>query len=384
MNRPAKQRILFLDYTNGIGLGGGQRSLQLLFEELDRNRFELMLACPEGEEILDRIPSGVQVYPIEVPAPFRSLSRRGGGWPDLPAALPGLARIRTGWRALLRNARPDLIHANNMKMLFLASLAAPWSKFRGSGNARYSPRTSVTQVLSAGARGNRVLRRVEGCCARTAANLAGGDTLQRGPAAHAVGARRTPPRVPPPPPPEAWGVRRRLCRTPGQRKGARRTSGRLLPLHTAHPHLELLLAGQGPMQGIHRLRRRSGRLGAEGPLHGISNGYAGRLERHGHRCRALHRARLVPRSAVEAMAYGLPVVGADSGGICESIAAGETGFLVPSGDASALVNALALLAAMRVAPRARRIGRRRCERLFSAEEQARRLECIYDEVLRSA
>src|SRR5690349_3823991 len=123
-----KRRVLFLDYTNGIGLGGGQRSLQLLLEELDRDRFEPVLACPDDEQLLQWIPAGVQVFPLDLPSEFRSLSRRGSRWGHLLASLPGVARLRHQWAAMLRAVRPDLIHANNLKMLLLAAAAGPWSR----------------------------------------------------------------------------------------------------------------------------------------------------------------------------------------------------------------------------------------------------------------
>jgi glycosyltransferase involved in cell wall biosynthesis len=48
-------------------------------------------------------------------------------------------------------------------------------------------------------------------------------------------------------------------------------------------------------------------------------------------------------AGLEAMSSGLPVVGSATGGIQELIADGETGYLVPSGDADALADRLGLL-----------------------------------------
>jgi len=52
----------------------------------------------------------------------------------------------------------------------------------------------------------------------------------------------------------------------------------------------------------------------------------------------------MPRSIIEAMASGLPVVATDIRGAREEVVAGETGALVPAGDAQALADALARLA----------------------------------------
>jgi glycosyltransferase involved in cell wall biosynthesis len=52
----------------------------------------------------------------------------------------------------------------------------------------------------------------------------------------------------------------------------------------------------------------------------------------------------MPRSVIEAMMSGLPVVGTDIRGTREEVVEGETGTLVPVGDAAALAVALSRLA----------------------------------------
>lgn len=51
-----------------------------------------------------------------------------------------------------------------------------------------------------------------------------------------------------------------------------------------------------------------------------------------------------PRSVIEAMAFGLPVVGFSAGGIAEAIDHGKTGFLCPGGDFGAMEESLRILA----------------------------------------
>jgi glycosyltransferase involved in cell wall biosynthesis len=83
-------------------------------------------------------------------------------------------------------------------------------------------------------------------------------------------------------------------------------------------------------------------------------------------------------SLVEAMALGKPCVGTAVGGVPEVIEHGVTG-LVAEGDAAALAGALGALVG---SPDARAAmgdaGRRRCERLFTVDRQARELAAALD------
>jgi glycosyltransferase involved in cell wall biosynthesis len=74
----------------------------------------------------------------------------------------------------------------------------------------------------------------------------------------------------------------------------------------------------------------------------------------------------MPMSVLEAMAAGLPVVSTDVGGVHEVVVDGETGRLVPPGDAAALAAALAAVsgdASLRA--RYGQAGRARVEERFS-------------------
>jgi glycosyltransferase involved in cell wall biosynthesis len=79
-----------------------------------------------------------------------------------------------------------------------------------------------------------------------------------------------------------------------------------------------------------------------------------------------------PRSIIEAMSMGLPVIASEVGGIPSLVHHGETGLLVPAGDAAALAGAIAALAAS-AADRQRmgRAGRARAERECRADDTAR-------------
>ena len=79
----------------------------------------------------------------------------------------------------------------------------------------------------------------------------------------------------------------------------------------------------------------------------------------------------LPMALIEAMAAGLPVVATDVSGTRGVMLHGETGLLVPPGDAAALAQAIAaLLAEPERAARMGAAGRLRVERYFSARKQA--------------
>lgn len=84
------------------------------------------------------------------------------------------------------------------------------------------------------------------------------------------------------------------------------------------------------------------------------------------------------RVLIEAMAAGKPVVATRAGGVPEVVEDGVTGLLVTPGDVEQLAEAIArLLGEPDKAREMGRMGRERVERLFSAEEHARRVEKIY-------
>jgi glycosyltransferase involved in cell wall biosynthesis len=96
------------------------------------------------------------------------------------------------------------------------------------------------------------------------------------------------------------------------------------------------------------------------------------------------RSEMLPISILEAMRAGLPVIASDVGGVGESIAHNENGFLVPSGCVSALAQALTDLTndhALRL--RMGQAGRQRFTRQFLSSSMQERTRRIYWDVLLS-
>lgn len=85
---------------------------------------------------------------------------------------------------------------------------------------------------------------------------------------------------------------------------------------------------------------------------------------------------------LQAHAAGRPVICSDLPGLSTVNVGGETGLLVPPGDADALARAIdALLDDPEARRRMGEEGRRRVERLYTVDLMARRIEAVYDEVL---
>jgi glycosyltransferase involved in cell wall biosynthesis len=90
------------------------------------------------------------------------------------------------------------------------------------------------------------------------------------------------------------------------------------------------------------------------------------------------------RVAVEAMAMARPVVATDHGGARETVADGETGLLVPPGDARALARAIEALSDPAYRAQLGRAGEGRARRLFTTSAMTDATLSVYKDVLTKA
>jgi glycosyltransferase involved in cell wall biosynthesis len=89
-----------------------------------------------------------------------------------------------------------------------------------------------------------------------------------------------------------------------------------------------------------------------------------------------------PLSILEAMRAGLPVIASDVGGVAEGVVEGTTGFLVPRGDAAAFRDRLdRLLHRPSVRQQMGAAGRRRYEAKFTLDAMTRNTLAVYHSVL---
>lgn len=90
----------------------------------------------------------------------------------------------------------------------------------------------------------------------------------------------------------------------------------------------------------------------------------------------------LPLAVLEAMAAGRPVVATAIGGTDEAVVDGESGLLVPAGDATALARAIrTVLGDPALASRLAAGGRAHVERSFSTERMVRGVTRVYDALL---
>jgi glycosyltransferase involved in cell wall biosynthesis len=155
--------------------------------------------------------------------------------------------------------------------------------------------------------------------------------------------------------------------------------------------VRLRVVGDGPMRGA--LFRRAQELGISDRVEFaglVSNVELADRFRH---CDVFVLPAVVDRKGdveglgvvlIEALSYGKPVIASAAGGIVDVVRDGETGLLVPPGDAEALAAALRQVADSPDAARTLgEAGRLHVEREFSWTAIINRLMGVYEEVVRS-
>jgi glycosyltransferase involved in cell wall biosynthesis len=153
-----------------------------------------------------------------------------------------------------------------------------------------------------------------------------------------------------------------------------------LALEGRLPNLRLVLGGEGPLRKSPEIQERVRRLAGRAFLPGFIADRAAFFA-------ALDLFVMPSRSeawglaALEAMAYAVPVVASNTGGLPEIVSEGDTGWLVEPGDASALADAIAAAASDPASLRLIGLRARERARRFSIEETAARTEAFYRRLL---
>ncbi|MCC6536265.1 MAG: glycosyltransferase family 4 protein, partial [Bryobacterales bacterium] len=318
-------RVLYLDYTNAIGLGGGQRSLNLLMRHLSRARYEPVLACPPDEKLREILDPTVRVLDLNLPARFRSVSRNDASLLHLPATASHLWGTVQQLKKMVAAERIDLIHANNLKMALLAALAAPSLPMVWHVRDIFPGRQPVMRLLQFASRAATKVLAVSQAVAHHLPDRSKTEVLYNAvelpPVEAAAPSRRTPP---------VFGFVGRLDAW----KGIRALADAFAIVRRAHPEAELLVAGEGPEAAVLNGRAGITQLGFQKNLAEV-------FSRIDVAVTPSIEPDPFPRAVIEAMSYGRPVVGAAAGGIPEAIAHDDTGLLVTPGSVEELAAAMA-------------------------------------------
>jgi glycosyltransferase involved in cell wall biosynthesis len=361
----APPRLLIV--VTGTEIGGAQTFVATLAAGL-RDRYEVCVAANDaGGPLAERCRAHGIVFQA-VPALVRDIDPRT----DVAAVL--------ALRRLFERVDPDVIHLNSSKAAALGRIAAAAGRarvvytahgwpFGVPGRSRHV--YSVAEVVLA------PLADAIVCVSRYDRALAVSHLVARPHALHVIHNGIRAPDAPPPRGP--WPERPRIVCV------ARLKPPKDVPLlleAMTRPGLEQWEAdvfGGGPLhEQTEGLVGRLG-LGARVRLLGDRGDVPERLA--GYDVFALpSRSEGFPFAVLEAMTRALPIVATDVGGVAEQVVDGETGYLVPAGDADAFAAALLRLGA--AGDDARRMGLRGLDRVRARFTESRMVE-RYDALFRS-
>jgi glycosyltransferase involved in cell wall biosynthesis len=373
-----RAKIMYLDHAPLMG--GAEHSLLYLIDNLDKSRFDPILACPPDSSLADQARSqGVDQLAVDMPR------LRGGG---NPAVAPGrLIRNSLKLARIIRRERVDIVHANVMRAALYGAVAASLARRRFIWHVRDIHHERAFVVLVGGL-ADRII--VISKAAREVLPhrfwlktdlVYNGVDLQEYSRDKAKGSVFR----------DALGVGREVLLV-GNVSWLAPWKGQHVFLKTAeavsekYPQARFVVVGDAadPSHAayVEELRHRAAemlgdRLIFTGPRSDIPEVMAS-LDV------LVHTAEDEPfgRVFIEAMAMETPVVAMASGGASEVVADGETGLLVPGGDVKAVAEAVdKMLSDDELRAGMGRRGRERAERLFDARLAARRIEDIYESLL---
>ena len=387
----SKSNILYLD--SGSGIGGGQRSLLLLLNLLDKDRFTPFVGClGDSPFAAEAEKTEARVVPLSLPAAHNKTDKvRRFTLGDLLEDLRQLKVILQLHRMVKRNAI-DLIHANSLSVALLGGIVARINRIPILMHKRYATSYGVLDRIC-----ERLLHRVILVSKATRWNFAptAKQTLiYNGVDLDAFQAS----------PEEVQDLRAELLPDASDASIVAGVVTRITPEKGIHflvraiaalkglslmtgTDIKLLIVGgpyfQKDIDYMNALKQEVADLGVEDSI--IFTGF-------------LSDTRVVtslldivlvpsiipeacPRTIIEAMAVGKPVIATPLGGSKELVTP-DTGILVPPEDASAIADAIAILTTDRERLRALgKASRNRAKQLFSSEKNTALTEAVYAELL---
>ena len=364
-------------YVHGIGsIGGAERDLIALLSKLDRRIWHPTIACPEAGPLrVVALAQDVPTYPVNLP-PWRKVS-------SLVSRHMGVRLLHT----LLADVQPALVHVNDLwwvphtvrAVAGLSHRIPIIAHVRQETHPRRVRQYALDQVdyvvavshqveqgvLTGGVASHRVRMHYSGV--DCSAMVSSGDN-------HDVRAQHGVPR-------QALLIGTIANLLP--LKGYEVMLDALPAVLAAMPTVHYLIIGGGGAEYSARLKAITVERGIAERVHfaGFQESvgfYLSDLDLYVHP--SLKEA--FGLAVVEAMAMGKAVVATTTGGLPEVVAQGETGLLVPPGDAKSLAAAVVSLLKDEVRREQMGLcGKMRAQVRFSLEASVMHMEQLYGEVL---
>ncbi|MFO7870639.1 MAG: glycosyltransferase [Kiritimatiellia bacterium] len=360
--------VLFSSISGEMS-GGGQKSLLLLLERLDRTRFKPFLACTGDGELAEKARAmDISTAVIAAP-PLRNMS---------------VSSVLNA-RRFIRSRGIDLVHTDHPRQAFYFGLAARICRVPHVWHARVSDSQHrllerflfglSDRVIAVSKAASGRFAGFPGSKVRLIYNGIDVGTFQVREARMEIR--------------KEFGLEGKLVvGTVGQLIPAK-GHGRLIEAVPAinralEQAVRFLVVGRGESDYEEALRAKAAELGVEKTV--VFVGYRRDIPAVMNALDVVvlateHKEGL-SRVILEAMAAARPVVATDIGGNPEIVADGKTGILVPPADTGALADAVVGIlsdAAKQHAMGER--GKRRVEAEFSLTDNVRRIQQVYDELL---
>jgi glycosyltransferase involved in cell wall biosynthesis len=397
---PSKYNILYLD--SGSGIGGGQRSLLLLLKLLDKQHFTPFVGCLGGSPFAQEVAkTDAQIVPLSLPEAHNKTDKvKRFTFRDLLNDFRQLRVILQLHRAVKQHAIA-LIHANSLSVALLGGIVAKLNRIPILMHKRYATSYGILDKIC-----EKLLHRVILVSEATRwdfAPEAKQTLIYNGVDLEAFQASQA----------EVETLRSELFST----------NAKPIESESKMPILVGVVTRITPEKGIHFLVRAMAKLKETftddsvdvkllivgGPYFQKDHDYMASLKQEVTDLDVedsviftgfLSDTRVVttlldivlvpsiipeacPRTIIEAMAVGKPVIATPLGGSKELVTP-ETGILVPPENAEAIASAVAELAADReMLAKMGKAARQRSEQLFSSEKNTALTESVYTELLTS-
>ena len=384
-------RILYIDHT--AKLGGGEIALLHLVQHLDRTRFMPVVVLGEDGPLRAKLEeSGVETHLLALSSSVTETRKDGLGLSTLLRVrdVGAAGRYMLALRAFIRVQNVAVVHTNSLKSDILGGAAARMAgvpllwHVRDRIDSDYLPGPVAAMF-------RRLCRwlpaRVVANSYSTLETITGGQDLPRMRVVHdGVLPHPAPPlRLPAAPHTPTIGLVGRIARWKGQHVFLNAAA----QVHARFPAVRFQIIGaplfdEQPYEAEIRALMRELRLEGCVEFLGFRSDVPALIDALDILAHASISAEPFGLVIAEGMAAGKPVVATNGGGAREIVADGETGLLVPMGDAEAM--AAALLQLLEDPKQAQQMGERGRERIaaqFSIERTARGMEAVYDDILQA-